>query len=207
MVLNSLRFGFSVKLLISPLKLNESLARQSILGCRFFCFTTLRISCHFLLPAEYLLKNQLIILQRVPCVLFVAFKKMYLFLAVLGVCCCIQAFSSCGEQRLVCVAMHRLLIEVASLVVEHRLQAHELQQLRHQGSVVVSCGLQSLGSVVVHGFSFPTACGIFLDWGSNPCPLNPCPLRCRQILIQCTTGKVLLLVSIFLFVFNFFQFD
>ena len=45
-----------------------------------------------------------------------------------------------------------LLIVVASLVAEH--------------------GLLRAGSVVVaRGFSCPVTCGIFLDQGSNPCPL------------------------------------
>ena len=48
------------------------------------------------------------------------FKKRYLFLAELGLRCCTRAFSSCGEQGLLLVAMHRLLIAVASLV-EHGL--------------------------------------------------------------------------------------
>ena len=40
-------------------------------------------------------------------------------------------------------------------------------------SVVVGRGLQSAGSVVVaHGLSCSTACGIFPDQGSNPCPLQ-----------------------------------
>ena len=44
---------------------------------------------------------------------------------------------------------------------------------RHAGSVVVARGLQSAGSVVVaHGLSCFTACGIFPDQGSNPCPRN-----------------------------------
>ena len=46
---------------------------------------------------------------------------IYLFLAVLGLCCCARAFSSCSEQGLVFVALHMLLIAVASLVVEHGL--------------------------------------------------------------------------------------
>ena len=37
--------------------------------------------------------------------------------------------------------MHRLLIALASLVVEHGLSAHGLQQLWHMGSVVVAHGL------------------------------------------------------------------
>ena len=37
-------------------------------------------------------------------------------------------------------------------------------------------GTQTLGrqasAVVVHSLSFPVVCGIFLDWGLNPCPLH-----------------------------------
>ena len=44
-----------------------------------------------------------------------------LFLAVLGLCCCMQAFSSCIERGLLFVVVHGLLTAVASLVVEHRL--------------------------------------------------------------------------------------
>ena len=46
---------------------------------------------------------------------------IYLFLAALGLCCCTQAFSSCGEQGLLFVAVRGLLIAVASLVAENRL--------------------------------------------------------------------------------------
>ena len=52
------------------------------------------------------------------------FFKIYLFiylLAVLGLRCCARAFSSCGEQGLLFVAVRGLLIVVASLVAEHRL--------------------------------------------------------------------------------------
>ena len=45
----------------------------------------------------------------------------YLFLAVLGLRCCPQTFSSCGEQGLLFVVVRGLLIAVASLVEEHRL--------------------------------------------------------------------------------------
>ena len=44
-----------------------------------------------------------------------------LFLAALGLCCCAQSFSNCGEQGLLFIAVHRLLISVASLVAQHRL--------------------------------------------------------------------------------------
>ena len=60
-----------------------------------------------------------------PVSLFFFFNKfiyfIYLFLAVLGLRCCARAFSSCGERGLVSVAVHELLIAVASLVAEHRL--------------------------------------------------------------------------------------
>ena len=38
---------------------------------------------------------------------------MYLFLAVLGLRCCAQAFSSCGERGLLFVVVRGLLIAVA----------------------------------------------------------------------------------------------
>ena len=44
-----------------------------------------------------------------------------LFLAALGLRCCTQAFSSCSEQGLLFVAVHGLLIAVASLAAEHGL--------------------------------------------------------------------------------------
>ena len=57
--------------------------------------------------------------------LFILFYKfiyfIYLFLAVLGLRCPAWAFSNCGEQGLLFVAVSGLLIAVASLVVEHGL--------------------------------------------------------------------------------------
>ena len=46
---------------------------------------------------------------------------IYLFLAALGLRCCVWAFSSCGEWGLLFIAVCRLLIAVASLVEEHGL--------------------------------------------------------------------------------------
>ena len=46
---------------------------------------------------------------------------IYLFLVVLGLRCWAWAFSGCSERGLLSVAVHRLLIAVASLVAEHRL--------------------------------------------------------------------------------------
>ena len=52
------------------------------------------------------------------------FLKIYLFilfLAALGLGCYARAFSSCGERGLLFLAVHGLLIAVASPVAEHRL--------------------------------------------------------------------------------------
>ena len=46
---------------------------------------------------------------------------IYLFLAVLGLCCCTQAFSSGGKRGLLFVVVRGLLVVVASLVAEHGL--------------------------------------------------------------------------------------
>ena len=107
-------------------------------------------------------------------ILFYYFLKLInLFLSALGLRCCAWAFSSCSERGLLFIVVHGLLIVVASLVAEHGLQAHRLQQLWLSGSLVVARGLQSAGSVVVaHGLSCSTACGIFPDQGSNLCPLH-----------------------------------
>ena len=42
-------------------------------------------------------------------------------MAALGLRCCARAFSNCGEQGLLFVEVHGLLIAMASLVAEHGL--------------------------------------------------------------------------------------
>ena len=49
------------------------------------------------------------------------FILFILFLAALRLCCCARAFSSCGEQGLLFIAVCGFLTAVASLVVEHGL--------------------------------------------------------------------------------------
>ena len=80
-------------------------------------------------------------------ILQVFFVFLNLFLAVLGLLCCARAFSSCGGWELLFAVVHGLLIAVASLVAEQRLQAPELQQLWHEGSVVVAHGLSCSGGM------------------------------------------------------------
>ena len=53
--------------------------------------------------------------------LIIQFFIIYLFLAVLGLHCCTQAFSSSGKRGLLFAVVHGLLIAVASLAAEHGL--------------------------------------------------------------------------------------
>ena len=71
-------------------------------------------------------------------VLFFKFIFIYLFFAVLGLRCCVWAFSSCGEQGLLFVAVHGLLTAMASYC--------GAQALGARAPVVVACRLSSCGS-------------------------------------------------------------
>ena len=51
---------------------------------------------------------------------------IYLFLAVLGLRFCVRAFSSCGQQGPLFIAVRGPLTIAASLVAEHRLQTRRL---------------------------------------------------------------------------------
>ena len=87
--------------------------------------------------------------------------KKYLFLVVLGPCCC-PGFS------LVEVRGH--LIMVACLVSEPRLQGKWASGVA--AHILSCCGLrlQNIGSIfVAYQISCSEACGIFLLQGSNPC--------------------------------------
>ena len=46
-------------------------------------------------------------------------SNFFSFLAVLRLCCCIWAFSSCSERGLLFIVVHGLLMAVASLAAEH----------------------------------------------------------------------------------------
>ena len=49
------------------------------------------------------------------------FKDLFILGAVVSLCCCVWAFSGCGEWGLLVVVVHRLLIAGASLGEEHKL--------------------------------------------------------------------------------------
>ena len=75
-------------------------------------------------------------------------------MTMLGLHCCVQAFSSCDEQEL--------------------LSSCNAQASRYDGFFCFGAwALEQMGSVVVeHGLSCPAACGILPDQGLNPCPLH-----------------------------------
>ena len=66
-------------------------------------------------------------------------------MAALGLRCCARAFSSCGEQGLLFVAVRGRLIAVASLVAEHGLQARGLSSCCAQALErrLSSCGARA----------------------------------------------------------------
>ena len=85
---------------------------------------------------------------------FFLFKIYFLFvslyLSALGPRCCARAFSSCGKQGPLFVAVNRLLTAVGSLWCGAQAPGHTgFQYLQHEGSVAVA-----------HGLSCSEACGI-----------------------------------------------
>ena len=126
--------------------------------------------------------------------------SVYFFFTALDLCCVAQAFSSCGEWKLLLVVVRRLLIGWLLLLRSTNSRANGLQYLQHTGSVTGELG--STGSVVVtHGPSCSMACGIFLDQ-----ELNCVPYIGNQICIHCATREVLEFVYYKVFVGYFFVF-
>ena len=83
-VLNSLNFCWSEKLLIFPSILNEMLDEYNNLGCRFFPFSTLNISCHSLLDCRVSAERSPVKLMGFPlyvtcCFFFAAFNTLSLY--------------------------------------------------------------------------------------------------------------------------------
>ena len=77
---------------------------------------------------------------------FMYLFRCYLFLAALGLCCFVRAFSSCSEQGLVFVAVHRLHTAVAFPFVELRLQTCRLRSFSVCSlgcAAFSSCGTQA----------------------------------------------------------------
>ena len=96
--------------------------------------------------------NHCVIREALDIILTVIFF-FFNFLAVLGLRFCARAFSGCGKQGPLFIAVRGPLTIAASLVG--------------------STGSRRADSVVVaHGPSCSAACGIFPDQGLIPCPLH-----------------------------------
>ena len=107
-------------------------------------------------------------------------------MAALDLCCCAWAFSSCGEWGPLFVAVHGLLIAVASLVAEHGLWS--------AGSVVGAGRLSSCGSQALECrlSSCGTRAQLFRSMWDLPGPgLEPVsPAPAGGVPNHCATGEV-----------------
>ena len=98
-VLNSLIFCLSVKVLISLLNLNEILAGQSNLCCKFYPFITLNMSCHSFLACRVSAERSVVNLIGIPlyvicCFFLAAFNIFSLCLIlVVSLICVLACFS------------------------------------------------------------------------------------------------------------------
>ena len=101
MVLNSLNFCLSEKSFYFSIKMNEIFAWYNNLGCRFFPFSTLYISCHFLLASRVSSERSAVKHMEFPlyvtcyfsldafnilslCLVFISFISMCLGMFLLG---------------------------------------------------------------------------------------------------------------------------
>ena len=79
---------------------------------------------------------------KVFCFLNFIYLFIYLFMAVLGLCFCARAFSSCGERGSLFIAVRGPLTIAASLVAEHRLQTRRLSNCGSRAQPL--CGMWDL---------------------------------------------------------------
>ena len=80
-------------------------------------------------------------------------------MAVLGLCFCARAFSSCSKQGPLFIVVHRPLTIVASLVAEHRLQTRRLSSCGSRAQLLRGMwdpprpGLEPVSPAPAGGFS------------------------------------------------------
>ena len=102
-VLNSLNFCLSEKLFISPSILNEIFATYSSLGCRFFPFSTLNISCLSLLACRISAERSAVKHMRFPLYItccfslaaFIILSLCLVFASLINVLACFSLGLSC----------------------------------------------------------------------------------------------------------------
>ena len=126
---------------------------------------------------------------------FLIFLFIYFYLFIFG-CdgsrCCAWTFSSCSERGLLFIAVRGLLTVVASLVAEHGLQAHRLQQLWFTDSRAQAQQLWRIGLVA------PRHVG-----SSQTRARTRVPRIGRQILNHCTTREALIFIFLIKFLLEY----
>ena len=110
-VLNSLSICLSVKLLISPSCLNEILAGYRYLGCRFFSFITLSMSCHSLLAWRVSIERSAVIFIGIPLCVICCFS-----LAAFNICSLCLIFVSLIKCVLQCFALGLSCLELSGFL-------------------------------------------------------------------------------------------
>ena len=105
---------------------------EVISHCSFFFFLDHRDlgSCYYFILFYFLF---IYFLNYLFLFIFLTLFIFYLFMAVLGLCFCARAFSSCGKRGPLFIAVRGPLTFAASLVAEHSLQTRRLS----------SCGSQA----------------------------------------------------------------
>ena len=121
--------------------------------------------------------------MNVPCELFFykfIYLFIYLFLAVLGLCFCATAFSSCGKRGLLFTAVCRPLTIAASLVAEHRLQMRRLSSCGSRAQLLRGMwdlprpGLKPVSPALAGRFSTTAPPGKPSMWAWEECALCCC---------------------------------
>ena len=106
MVVNSLNFCLSVKLLTSPSNANEILAGSSNLGCRCDPFFTLSVSCHSLPVYRVFSERSAVNLMGIPLYVtcgfslgaFNIFSLCLIFVSLINLCLDVFLFESESES-------------------------------------------------------------------------------------------------------------
>ena len=100
------------------------------------------------------------------------FKRLFIILFALGLCCCMRALSSCGEWGLLFVGVAGFSCSDFSCCRARALGV-QASVAQHTGTVAAAPLLQNVASeVVAHELSYSPARGIFLEQGWNLCLLS-----------------------------------
>ena len=150
----------------SPLSVKTYLKQCSVWVKYLFVDLVHKFLMRFYQELSSITSHELLNFSKSQYSFFKFISHLFYFLALLGLHCCV-AFSLVVVSRgSSLVSVRELLIAVASLVAQHRLQGA-------WASAAVTPRLWSTAStVVMHGLSCSEACGNFMDQGSNQCLLH-----------------------------------